>query len=586
MTEYNESLSKSLGLLYDNAQSFKVSVGLVQKLAQHLKLDTFIDTDVDSGTSPGTSQRLSIAGSLLLLDLDFADDDKLTKVSLSSGNHTGETEGTRKLTYPCNDMGNCILSENESEKFKIVKIDFSKGSGNSFLNVKFDENTSVAEHILLSNLASGSLSKFPENLKYLANLDSMSPQDGDLVVYMDNLAQYLRVMHASEIQANPNNWEIEEGWNSRVGNVLLNDVDEGRLGVILLFWKENRFHDHGITVDSPGLVHKAVLSIKEATLPLVDYLKDSSSSSWQLLNSLGEYRNYQFLFDGDSHLHNGQSVTSITSRNWTLNLKLANAVHVPKIVLDFLGLNDYTTANKSQLSEEFRQLSEVGFLHYVIGGEGIKVSFTTEEISEYVLIQSISLANLPQLPKILSILRNQLAISALIRNVSQTPSAVLLDAKAESAEANKKLKSTLKLPNDVTDEELVGLSTMTDTVEYMGVPILDSTADLKSFFKEESQDTMMRDESAETEVPDELPQDSFSFVVGDTLYDSPNTDVFVSVSGQIKSAQIQAQLVIANGKILKQQDDIDMEVDDDLTTRFCRALALSEDPLLASDAIH
>lgn len=586
MTEYNESLSKSLGLLYDNAQNFKVSVGLVQKLAQHLKLDTFIDTDVDSGTSPGTSQRLSIAGSLLLLDLDFADDDKLTKVSLSSGNHTGEAEGTKKLTDPSNDKGKCIISESESDKVKVVKIDFSKGSGNSFLNVKHDENTSVAEHILLSNLTSGSLSKFPENLRYLANLDSMSPQDGDLVVYMDNLAQYLRVIHASEIQANPSNWEVEEGWNSRVGNILLNDVDEGLLGVILLFWKEYRFLDHGVPVDSLGLVHKAVLSIKEATLPLVDYLKDSSSSSWQLMNSLGEFQNYQFLFDGDSHLHNGQSVTSITSRNWTLNLKLANAVHIPKIVLDYLGLNDYTTAKKSPLNEAFKQLSEVGFLHYVIGEEGTKVSFTTEEISEYVLIESISLASLPQLPKILSILRNHLVISALIRNVSQTPNAVLLDAKAESAEANKKLKSTLKLPNDVTDEELVGLSTMTDSVDYMGVPILDSTADLKSFFKEESQDTMMRDESAETEMPNEIPQDSINFVVGDTLYDSPNTDVFVSVSGQIKSAQIQAQLVIANGKISKQQDDIDMEVDDDLATKFCRALALSEDPLLASDAIH
>lgn len=592
MSGYNDSLDKSLGLLYDHSLNFKVSVGLVQKLAQYLKLDTFIDTEVRAGATSETKdlKRLSIAGSLLLLDLDFAGDDKPIKVSLSSGNHVAsEGDTSRQLPNPAADTDNCIVSVEEKDQISVVKVDFSQGAGISFLNARHDNDHSVAEHILLSNLTSGTLGTFPANLKYLANLDSMSPQDGDLVVYLDNVALYLSAIHASEIKANPDNWEIEQGWKSRVGKVSLNDAADGRLGVILLFWKENRFLDRNEEGENSPVIHKAVLSIEEASLDPLDYLKEAVDDVWQLSDPQGTFKSYKFTFDGDLHLHNGQSVTSLISRNWTLLLNLASPVYISKTLLDFLGLTDYKIAKNAELSETFKQLGECGHLHYTMERSNLKVSFASEDLTQYLPIQSIRMDSLSLLSKILPILRNQLALTALIRNVSKAPDVVLLDAKAESAEASKKLKNTLKLASDVTDDELAGLSTMSEATDYMGVPILDGGADLKTFFKQESLDDMLREESGYSEISNSESGDSVTFLIKDILYDSPDTNVLLSVSGQVKSRQIQLDLEIKNGALAELKEpteDVDMDAANEVNADFAKALALSEDPLLAFDVIN
>lgn len=592
MPGYNESLMESLGLLYDHSLNYHVSVKLIQKLAQYLKLDTFIDTEVQTTMESHIKnlKRLSIAGSLLLVDLDFAGDEIPTKVSLSSGNHSpGDSDASRQLSEPIGDAGKCIVLAEVQGLSTVVGIDFRKGGGVSFLNVRHDNNISVAEYILLSNLLRSTLGKFPVNLQYLANLDSLSPPDGDLVVYVDNMALFLSSIHATEIKADPGNWQVEEGWTSRVGKVALNDIEEGRLGLVLLFWKENRFLDRKRSPENlaTGVIHKAVLSIKESSLPSIDYVKEASSGVWRLLSLLAAFKNYKFVFDGDLHLHNGQSVTGLTSKNWALVLDISRPVFLPKSLLDFLDLTDYKVAKDAPYSDTFWRLSEDGLLEYELDAQDIKVSFVTEEIYQFVAIEAFRIDSLIQLSKLLPIIRNWLVLTTLIRNVSRTSGVVLCDSRMEYSEANRKLKDSLKLPRDVTDEELVGLTTMSDVADYLGAPMLGGGADLSSFVKQDSRDDLMREESVKSEISPAIASKGLKFVVKDIMYDSPDTDILVTVHGKTDSVEFSIELEVANGEIREQRTlkDVDMDAQNEVAKHYSQALALSEDPLLAFEVL-
>ena len=48
MSSFNDSLDDCLVTLYDYSSNFYINVELIQKLAQHLKLDTFVDKDAYS----------------------------------------------------------------------------------------------------------------------------------------------------------------------------------------------------------------------------------------------------------------------------------------------------------------------------------------------------------------------------------------------------------------------------------------------------------------------------------------------------------------------------------------------------------
>ena len=80
------ALDKSLQLLYNYSTNFQVSIELIQKLAQQLKLETFIDSlgfNLDDSKPGQKTQKLSIAGSSILLDIDFETDNKIVGLSLS-----------------------------------------------------------------------------------------------------------------------------------------------------------------------------------------------------------------------------------------------------------------------------------------------------------------------------------------------------------------------------------------------------------------------------------------------------------------------------------------------------------------------
>lgn len=554
-----DSLDASLGLLYNYAHHFRVSIDLVQKLAQYLKLDTFVDTEVPAADN---LKRLSIAGSLLLVDIDF-DSNSPSKVSLSSGNHPVEDSSAPPPPDPLQH-----IALEQSGDHPVVKINFKLPGHMSFLQVRH-KDCSVAEHILLSNLSLSVLGNFPANLKYLANLDSMSPPEADLVVYMDNVAVYLGAIHATEEKLN-SDWQVLQGYESRIGKVGLNDMKEGRLGVVVLFWEENRHIEHArLTAGTestthPQQKHKAILSIEESPVASRDYLQQASEQSWLLRLPDGSFKEYTFTFDADLHLHKGQSVTSVASRNWALVLNLLTPVHLPVSVIDYLGLH-YELCPEPVLSEEFERLS-TGKVEFDIH-DLFTVLVSTDEICEYRAVKSIRLENLVQVSEVMPILRNYLAFTALIRNIAKLPGALL--AKNDPNEVSKKLKDSLKLSGEVADEELAGLGTMES--DYMAVPLIGSDTDLSDFMKTEGDD-----------MEDDAPRPGLLFVVSDILYDSPDTDLVMSVDGVLKGQRFSGDFVIRNGQI---QTSGDVDMDASTARDYCRALALSEDPLLALDVI-
>lgn len=559
MPSYNESLAQSLRLLYDYSLRFRISIDLLQKLANHLKLDTFIDTELDSSNL----RRLSIAGSLLLVDIDF-DGLLVTKVTLSLGNHTRDNLELKQLEPA--DAARYTESSNDGST-TIVTLDFAKGAHISFLKLRDGPDASVAESILMNNLSGETLGNFSSNLKYLANLDSISPPDGDLVVYLDNLALYLAAVHASEIELN-GSWKVAAGLANLIGKLALNDTESAQLGVILNFWHD--VHEINKQLDDEfGRKYSGLLSIEDAASASVDYLKDATTDTWNLSLADGTTKPYRFTFSGNLHLHGGQSVTGPTGRNWKLVLRLNSPVYMPKDLLDFLGVVDYEVL-ASPLDEVFSSLIEHSGIEFA-KEDGLQISLDLDDYAPYVAVSAFSFARLTQLASIVRALRNHIVFSALLQNLHQRPE-FTMSSKGASAEASKKLKQSLKLPNEVTDEELLSLNTISGTSEYLGLQMLPTDSELDSFVQQD--DTMMKEDSQESEVQ----QNRLDFVLRGISYESAECDLALSVSGHHQKGAIEGEFRIDNG-IIRLAGDVNM--DGDITHQFVRALAVCEDVLLA-----
>lgn len=563
-----DSLSEGLSLLYDYSARFRVSLDLVQKLAKHLKLDTFVDTEVHDAPS---IQRLSIAGSLLLVDIDFAE--RVTKVALSLGNHTLADVTLVRQIDPKVHAQSYTVSKTEDGTTTVVGVDFGK-SNLSFLKTR-DGSVSVAESILLANLSGETLGNFSANLKYLASLDSISPPEGDLVVYLDNIALYLTALHAVEIETLPN-WEVEAGWTNRCGRVMLNDTEAKLLGVIINFWHDTRTLNHAQPAQPFGKLYSGVLSVEEASALPIDYLKEAASETWELEQPDGGFKNYKFTFDGDLHLHNQQSVTSGAGRNWKLVFRVNHPVYMPKSVLDFLGVTDYEAA-KGPLDDVYALLTENGDIEFTQKNEDTVTSQICVELHDrtpYVAVTAITLPKLSLLSLLVPALRNHIVLSSLVQGLHENKEYTLSSrATTELNETNKKLKQSLKLSNEVTEEELIGLNTLSGASEYLGLQMLNTDSELDTFMKDE--DVVEEVESKEQSV-EPLQHDRLTFSIDDIAYNSPDTELHISVEGQLQEP-ISGDFTIKNG-VIRQTGDVAM---DGATSRYIRALSLSEDILLA-----
>lgn len=587
MPTYNDSINQSLRLLYGCSPTFKISIELIQKLAQFLKLETFVDTEIlatpkGSEKLPAGSKRLSIAGSLLLVDIDFAENDKVSNVSLSSGNHS---PGTIDVDI---NLIQAASSYSVKETESAIKIIFQQANDLSFLKTRLGGST-VAEAILLKDLSADIMGNFPLNLKYLTNLDSISPLDGDLIVYLDNIALYLNAIQATETGLRPGDEWVRNGFLSLFGKVHLNDIETLRLGVFLHFWKDSRHMEQLLMKEGKpfkGKVHKALLKIEESEEQSVDILKEACGTEWNLRTEQNTIQPFTFVFDDDTHLHNRQSVAEFSSQGWKLTISLDHPVFIPSSVLQFFGINNYDVASNPQDEAIFNMLEQEGYASISVGDykNGYSVKFVVDDANGMVPVESFEISKLGQLQKIIPSIRNFLLFANFIHNVMSAPTATFVSPANESNVAAQRLRDSLDLSHGVTEKELLNLNSLNSSVamEYL---MFNSDTDLASLAKQEAQTP---DFSAGSEQGDEGETDEINLTIclNDIELNTSGSDLLFTVTGRLRESEqtINTQFKIQNGEIVpvKSTEDVDMDATPSTANDdFVAALSTSEDPLLA-----
>lgn len=549
----DHQIQEVLDHIYSHSLSFRTSVDIVQRLATYLKLDTFLDTEfqpVSTAKSANTC-RLSIAGSLLLLDMDF-EGSQLRRISLSSGNHAAAME---------EDSADRKVSRSELDGEHIATLNFKNNGNYSFLRAKQD-SILVAEKILEDNLQARTLGQFPKNLEYLSNLDVLLPTDGDLIMYIDNVALYLDAIHNEECSL----WsipDIEAGYTNSVGKIRLNDIGRGILGVLIDFWEDSRLLSRKTA--TTGQVKKALFKVNPTSKEPIDYLKKASRETWELYESLLATKKYKFTFDGNCHIHNQRSVVEALNRKWRLSFELLEPVFLPTSILDIIDILERSVADSHDLHDLYKSLSNRQSA--VLENEDGKAEIHNDEYCEYVLVQLLELGSLHSLSRILPSVRNHYVLTNLLRSVTQAYE--LLPASGSSSETNKKLMDSLHLADEATEEELQSLGTLQETDVYMDMPMLAS-------------DTESSKKDGDT--PDLAPKESrqLSLSISAIDYELPMSAITVNFFGRKHGEEVRADFLISNGVLTAVSTDVDM--DSKTSSLFLKALQLSEDIPLALEA--
>lgn len=573
MPSYNEYLHESLRLLYEYLLNFKVSIDLIQKLAQHLRLDTFVDSEV---TDPETNQlvkRLSIAGSLLLVDIDFKDQNTVTKVSLASGNHLTSAVSTALSHLE----EKSVISTTKIDNTTVVRVNFLDENVLSFLNVRGDDDRSVAEKNLKENLNGPRLGNFPLNLKYLANLDRLSPPEGDLVLYLDNIAKYLEVIHMQECKLNPDDDGVKSGQTSLLGKLLYNDADSYELGVFLQFWKtHNKFPENERSYFKPK-TYVGRLSVIESENPARDYLKEATKALWEPKDKDGNFLEYKITFDDDKHLPKGVPVSGPNTRNWLLQFGLNQAVYLPREIVDYLDFDAVEEAEEPALKEVFSKIEKFGSVDFALES-GPTILLDLSSYSSFVPVSAFTLSSLNSISKLLTSLRNFTLLTSWVESVVKQPECQVVGSTETD---NKKQRDHPAL----TEEELLGLNTMSESNNYVGVQVLDSNTntDLEDFVKQEDEDEHMDKDNVESTAVTPVPQEPYLRVyLDDISFSSKDIDLQFAVSARTSSGSaFEAGFKLQNGAFVKEDYSEKPQA-----KRFINALELSEDLLLALKIVN
>lgn len=124
-----------------------------------------------------------------------------------------------------------------------------------------------------------------------------------------------------------------------------------------------------------------------------------------------------------------------------------------------------------------------------------KLHITQQISQEYIPLTSVSLNSLTNLIQLIPLFRNYIVLANLLRTlIKETASnpfifvginGVSTSAGEMSTETKNRLKASLKLPDDVTDEELMGLSAVSDNSAFSTAQInKPNTVDLTSFMND------------------------------------------------------------------------------------------------------
>ena len=590
---FNSELDKSLQLLYAYSLNFQISVELIQRLAQQLKLETFIDNlgfQLQNSTNNTNVQKLTIAASSILLDLDFESDTKIVNLSLSI-NGSENLQTGEPYTIHKDELG-----------LTHVKLNCNNNRV-TFLNKSSNSNKTQVEEILLSNLQGPKLGNFPANLQYLAIIDKFANHNPELFIYIETISFLLNTIN--QIDKELEDWQPEFGI---LGNVKLNQ--DKKLGVVLDFWKDYRFINReyrlikGTDELLVGQNYELKLNVVDSTNQ-VDYLIDNQIQEWEIAH--GKYK-FEFENTLKPLVVDGDNFSA-----WALQLELNHSVYLPVFVLEYLGFLDYTTSEAEQsLKDVFEKVNNGEEFEQVLNIDSNNVSFqfSNNIPSKFVNLKSVNINQLLDIPKIIPVLRNFIVLSNLIRTVinnklTQVPifnnkrrrsSRLLGIATSEkelTEEAKQKLKESLKLPDDVTDEEILGLSAISETANYSTIQPVNNKdeIDLDNFLQNEPNGNgSTSTNNNEMEGIKFSDSQSYFLMRIEDIEFSNKGEVQLIFEGNVDAEEILIHFKISNGEIQIVPNGTsttntttttitsdDMETDDTPSSKFIKGLNLTED---------
>ncbi|KAK6880850.1 hypothetical protein K6H10_001979 [Candida tropicalis] len=590
---FNSELDKSLQLLYAYSSNFQISVELIQRLAQQLKLETFIDNlgfQLQNSTNNTNVQKLTIAASSILLDLDFESDTKIVNLSLSI-NGSENLQTGEPYTIHKDELG-----------LTHVKLNCNNNRV-TFLNKSSNSNKTQVEEILLSNLQGPKLGNFPANLQYLAIIDKFANHNPELFIYIETISFLLNTIN--QIDKELEDWQPEFGI---IGNVKLNQ--DKKLGVVLDFWKDYRFINReyrsikGTDELLVGQNYELKLNVVDSTNQ-VDYLIDNQIQEWEIAH--GKYK-FEFENTLKPLVVDGDNFSA-----WALQLELNHSVYLPVFVLEYLGFLDYTTSEAEQsLKDVFEKVNNGEEFEQVLNIDSNNVSFqfSNNIPSKFVNLKSVNINQLLDIPKIIPVLRNFIVLSNLIRTVINNKSTqvpifnnkrrrssrllgIATSEKELTEEAKQKLKESLKLPDDVTDEEILGLSAISETANYSTIQPVNNKdeIDLDNFLQNETNGNgSTSTNNNEMEGIKFSDSQSYFLMRIEDIEFSNKGEVQLIFEGNVDAEEILIHFKISNGEIQIVPNGTsttntttttitsdDMETDDTPSSKFIKGLNLTED---------
>lgn len=565
MLSYERNLHEALQHLYDNLADQCVSIDLIQKLAKHLKLDTFVDADVQP-------KRLSLAGKLLLIEIDFEDDFTVSNVTISLGSEM--PEGLQALSG--SEISTCILSETTQTDGTIeVKISLENSKSFSLLKSFDSGEPPTAQHVMLKSLQSKKLGTFPANLKYLADLDRFSPHDGDLITYMDRISAYLMVVHHIETSLCPDDSELAQGFSNVYGKLSLGSQEQLLVGAMIQFWQDKHLLEALLDSKSESLYY-GLLSVEKSSLETMDYLNSAKRDVWALAAANGITKRYYFTYDKDllPLVHAGKDSDF---ENWRLVFELNQPIFISESILDYLGLSDVRIVSDNPMDLYFAAILKSGSLYFEDENGESAYKFEFDDVSNYKAVLAILLHCIGDLARIIPILRSQVVLTSWIRSVKDIPGIQFYEnADLESAtEASKKLKNSLKLSSDVPDEQLLQLSTMSHDI--MGNVNHTNDVGLEEFLSQHDEEM---EEANEDLAP--VERQKICITVHEPLYEKLCPVTEVDVVGNLKRGTIETVMQLKNGALTR---ELSSENESELERAFGKALSLCESIPLALQAM-
>lgn len=577
MASFNNQLDQCLDILYGYSGNFKISIELIQKLAQQLKLETFIDkhaytVNPEPKFQQLKSQRLSIAGSLILVDIDFTDDKSIIHVSLSLGNQINQNvqNDQQKDSF--------YTLETNDDNVKVIKLDVSKKSMLFFDKLSGTES-SVAETILLKNLTEGmNLDRFPSNLKYLATLDKFSSSNNDLFVYIEDLALVLNGIYQIEVQ-DQDDWLYKEGLANSIGKISLNNQQSLELGLFIDFWRDYRYinqrymQENNTTDLLEGKNYRILVSIEANPLSDIStgFLSKSQESSFKLVDKDQSLISHKLeiynssLFDNDS-----------TKAQWSINLIFNHPIYLPAELLDYSGFKYKVHATNMLDPNRFDAWDGRTFKTVE---SNISVQANNHISAALTPIDSIQVSSLQDILFIIPILRNFLVLDNIIQTLTQYFDKLkesfdnIQDSTSKeyenklTEEAKKRIRESLKLSNDVTDDELLSLNAITNNDE----------ATLDSILKSSNEDLTNSEE-----------ENFIILSIEEMDIKSDYNDLTLSFESNLDSNKLNLRFKITNGIVTGYKSDMDsMLIDSDVNEdRFIKGLNLTEDIIKVLNYIY